>query len=63
MNELIEPILWVLGLLTVMTGLLYVLTVIDPQTDRGTSLVGSTASTRAPFDAPQPAMAGHASQG
>jgi len=63
MNELIEPLLWVLGLLTVMTGLLYVLTVIDPQTDRGTSLARSTASGGASFDAPQPAMAGHASQG
>jgi hypothetical protein len=63
MNELIEPVLWVLGLLTVMTGLLYVLTVIDPQTDRGTSLTRSAASTGASFDAPQAAMAGHATQG
>jgi hypothetical protein len=63
MNELIEPVLWVMGLFTIMTGLLYVLTVIDPQTDRGTSLVGTPAPGGASFDAAQPAVAGRAAQG
>jgi hypothetical protein len=32
MNQLVLAFLWVLGLLTVISGLLYVLATIDPQT-------------------------------
>jgi hypothetical protein len=37
MNELLQVTLWVLGLFTAVTGLLYVLAVIDPQTQASTS--------------------------
>ena len=36
MNELLQVTLWVVGLFTVVTGLLYVLAAIDPQTQAHT---------------------------
>ena len=35
MNELSDLVLLVLGIFATMSGLLYVLTAIDPQTDKG----------------------------
>jgi len=59
MNELIESALWTGGLLTTISGLVYVLTVIDPRTDRGD---GAGAVTAAPVsdDVAQPALSGRA---
>jgi len=62
MNELLEPVLWVLGLFTTISGLMYVLTVIDPQTDRGTTLGSPAPTGPASFDTTQPAMAAQAAQ-
>jgi hypothetical protein len=38
MNELLQATFWVLGLFSLMTALLYVLTVIDPRTESRTAV-------------------------
>ena len=59
MNELIESALWTGGLLTTISGLVYILTVIDPRTDRGDGARSVTAMPVSEDVAPT-AMSGRA---
>jgi len=62
MNALLESALWTGGLLTTISGLMYVLTVIDPRTDRGHTVGPSAALGPSPDEVAQPALAGRAAR-
>ena len=52
MNDLLHATMWVVGLFSLVSALLYVLAILDPQTERAGELTpGQLSPARVPVDA------------